>query len=166
MIPVSEVFDDGDSWTGPPLTDAMVSSAERTLAVKLPESYLELLRYQNGGVLRRNCFRTSFPTSWSHDHFSLVTILGIGGEFGIDTDHRGSSYLIQEWGYPEIGVVIGVTESAGPDTVMLDYRECGPAGEPAVSYVGEDRVPHVVARTFGEFIDGLLPCDEFDDGFD
>ena len=32
-----------------PLTDEMVTTAENTLSVKLPEAYLALLRIQNGG---------------------------------------------------------------------------------------------------------------------
>jgi hypothetical protein len=65
--------------------------------------------------------------------------------------------------YPDIGVVIGVTPMAGPDTVMLDYSSVGPGGEPAVVYVGEDRVPRRVADSFGEFVDGLVSCDTFPD---
>ena len=34
---------------------------------------------------------------------------------------------------------------------MLDYSECGPEGEPAVSNVDEDRVPRRVAPSFDEF---------------
>lgn len=36
-------------------------------------------------------------------------------------------------------MVICDTPSAGHDTVMLDYSECGPEGEPSVAYIDEDR---------------------------
>src|SRR5262245_28192258 len=40
----SDFFDASTHYTGPPLTDAMVVSAERTLGYALPASYLQLLR--------------------------------------------------------------------------------------------------------------------------
>ncbi|WP_197675721.1 SMI1/KNR4 family protein [Micromonospora auratinigra] len=109
---------------------------------------------QNGGVLRDTCHLTG-PR---HVHLHVVT--GIGYEHGID---EMSAYLIAEWDYPEIGVVLGVTESAGHDTVMLDYSACGPDGEPAVSHVDEDRVPRRIADSFDEFLRGLGPCPDDDE---
>jgi hypothetical protein len=163
VVNVADVFEDQpENWTGPHVTDSMVVAAEQALGVRLPADYVDLVRHRNGGALRRNCYRTAFTTSWARDHFSLIVVLGIGGDSGIDVAGRGSSYLIGEWGYPNIGVVFGVTEMAGPDTVMFDYRECGPTGEPAVSYIGEDRVPHKVADNFGHFLNGLVPCEEMD----
>ena len=86
-------------------------------------------------------------------------LLGISGEWGIDSTSGlgGSAYLIAEWDYPPIGVVIGLTPSGGHDTVMLDYSESGPAGEPAVAYVDEDRIPRRVASSFTAFTNGLVP---------
>lgn len=154
-------FEDAPSrWTGPPLTDEAVRRAEEILGVRLPQSYLRLLFRRNGGVLRHTCHPTSFRTSWAEDHFAVDVILGIGYEEGVDSC---SADLVIEWGYPEIGVVIGVTPAAGHDTVMLDYSDCGPQGEPAVAYIGEDRVPRRIADSFGAFVDGLVPCETFDD---
>ena len=42
---------------------------------------------------------------------------------------------------------------------MLDYSESGPQGEPAVSYIDEDRVPRRIADSFSEFIVGLAECE-------
>jgi hypothetical protein len=115
---------------------------------------------QNGGLLRDTCFPTSFRTSWSEDHFQVDIILGVGYENGIDELGAAS---ISEWNYPDVGVVVGVTPSAGPDTVMLDYSESGPSGEPAVVYVDEDRVPRRIADSFEEFLAGLVPEAEYED---
>ncbi|MGW4944477.1 SMI1/KNR4 family protein [Actinoplanes sp. NPDC004185] len=151
-------FDDGPGeWTGPPLTDDMVRQAEATLGVRLPPAYVDLLRLRNGGVLRDTRHPTSFRTSWAADHFAVDVLLGVGYPEGADAQ---SAYLIAEWGYPDVGVVIGVTPSAGHDTVMLDYSGCGPAGEPAVVYVDDDRLPRRVADSFGQFMSGLEPDDE------
>ena len=138
----------------------MVRRAEETLGVRLPRSYLDMLQQQNGGVLKDNCCPTSFPTSWAADHFQVDVIMGIGYEDGLDAQ---SADLIEEWDYPQVGVVLGVTAMAGPDTVMLDYSASGPEGEPAVVYVGEDRVPQRVADSFGEFMEGLVPCQQYED---
>ncbi|MCW3839980.1 SMI1/KNR4 family protein [Micromonospora yasonensis] len=158
--PASPFEEEPSSWTGPPLTEDMVRRAEEALGVRLPGSYLEVLYRQNGGVLKKTCHPTSFRTSWADDHFAVDVIMGIGYEEGIDVQ---SDYLVAEWGYPNIGVVFGVTPAAGPDTVMLDYSACGPEGEPAVAYVGEDRVPRRVAESFGEFLAGLVPSEADED---
>jgi hypothetical protein len=54
--------------------------------------------------------------------------------------------MIDEWGYPEIGIVICDMPSGGHDTVMLDHWEGGL--EPSVAYVDEDRIPHVYRADF------------------
>lgn len=138
----------------------MVRRAEEALGLRLPWSYVELMYQQNGGVLKNSCYPTSFRTSWAADHFGFDVIMGIGYEMGIDAN---SADLISEWNYPNAGVVLGFTPSAGHDTVMLDYSESGPDGEPAVVYVDEDRIPWRVADSFGEFINGLVSCAVYED---
>ncbi|MCA2213286.1 SMI1/KNR4 family protein [Jidongwangia harbinensis] len=158
---MSSPFEDPSSpWTGPPLTEDMVRQAEGALGLRLPQSYVSLLSQQNGGVLKNNCFPTTFPTSWSASHFEVDVIKGVGYPEGVDAT---SAYLVSEWGYPDVGVVIAVTPAAGPDTVMLDYSGSGPTGEPAVVYVDEDRVPRRIADSFQDFFNGLVSCDQFED---
>ncbi|MCC8243382.1 SMI1/KNR4 family protein [Saccharothrix luteola] len=151
-------FEEDPYYTGPPLTDGMVRAAEAHLGLRLPRTYLALLAQRNGGTPRRRCLRTPFPTSWAPDHFEIRGLRGLGGPWGIDSEDLGSRYLVGEWGYPDIGVVICDTPSGGHDTVMLDYSECGPTGEPAVAYVDEDRVPRRVAATFERFVAALEDC--------
>ena len=67
--------------------------------------------------------------------------------------------MIAEWGYPEVGVVICDTPSGGHDTVMLDYSEFGPEGEPAVVYIDEDRIPRRITDSFAEFVSQLTDCE-------
>lgn len=126
----------------------MVAEVEESLGYKLPSSYLELLRVQNGGVPTRRCYRTEFETSWAPNYFEIAGILGIGVR-GIEN----SAYMIKEWGYPDIGIVFCDMPSGGLDAVMLDYRSS--SSEPAVVYIDEDRVPRVVAPTVAEFLQRL-----------
>ena len=153
-------FSDESGPSGPALTDEMVSRAEDSLGVRLPRSYLALLHERNGGIPVRRCFPMKRPTSWASDHIQVSTLLGIGFEEGIDGE-LGSRYLIQEWGYPDVGVVIFDMPSGGHDTVMLDYSDCGSHGEPRVVYVDEDRIPVFVAATFEEFVEALVDCSRF-----
>jgi hypothetical protein len=156
---LSNFFEEDDFYTGPPLTEALILRAEEILGVHLPAVYVALLEQRNGGVPRRRCLRTDFATSWADGYFEVRALLGIGGERGIDSAQRhGSRYLIAEWGYPDIGVVICEMPSGGHDAVMLDYSACGPEGEPSVAYVDEDRIPRRVAESFPEFVVQLKPC--------
>lgn len=156
---MNELFEDGDFYTGPSLSDDMILRAEEVLGLRLPPSYVAALSEKNGGVLKRRCFPTEFATSWAADHFEVRALLGVGGKWGIDSSSGlGSADLIAEWGYPEIGVVICDMPSGGHDAVMLDYSESGPDGEPSVAYIDEDRVPRKVAGSFEEFLSRLVPC--------
>lgn len=105
-------FGESNCFTGPPLTEEMIRSAESSMGYKLPPSYLDLLRIKNGGTPRLNCYPTPVPTGWAEDHIEVDAIFDIAGEHGIDTEF-GSRYMIVEWGYPETGIRIGATPSAG-----------------------------------------------------
>lgn len=42
----------------------------------------------------------------------------------------GAKFMIEEWGYPPIGVGMADTPAGGHELIMLDYRACGKRGEP------------------------------------
>jgi hypothetical protein len=94
--------------------------------------------------------------------YDMLYGIGAGNEWGIDHE-LGSRYLIAEWDYPDIGVVAFGTPSGGHDTVMLDYTNLGPDGEPTVAYVDEDRVPRTIAGSFAEFLAVLRPESDYSD---
>ncbi|HEY1405077.1 MAG TPA: SMI1/KNR4 family protein [Spirochaetota bacterium] len=160
------VDEDIDYFTGPPLTDEMIDHAQKKLGYKLPDAYIDLLRYKNGCSFIRNCFPTDVPTNWSETHFVIEGISGIGGEDGIDSD-TGSDYMIKEWGYPPVGIAFGQCPSAGHETVMFDYSECGKDGEPAVIYVDMEsdtlRKGLRIADNFESFLSQLTDESDYPD---
>ncbi|MFO0950568.1 MAG: SMI1/KNR4 family protein [Isosphaeraceae bacterium] len=144
-------FDASDYYTGPPFDDAAVARSEAVLGYKLPASYLRLLRVKNGGVPRRQCFPVS-GDYWPEDHVRIVTLFGIGGEWGVDSAQFGSRKMIAQGGFPEIGVFLGWTPTAGHDGFLLDYSGCGPQGEPRVTFADpEGEYTEVLAPDFATF---------------
>lgn len=159
-----DLFEHDSTYTGPPITADMVTRAEQVLGRSLPRSYVEMLSLRNGGVPLRRCYPTRFPTSWADDHFEIRAILGIGGNWGIDSSSgHGSIDLIAEWEYPDIGIVICDTPSGGHDTVMLDYTDSGPDNEPSVSYIDETELLDGSRRTSQSSWPGLPPARPSDD---
>jgi hypothetical protein len=147
---LDEFWGDSTYFTGPPLTDEMVRHAERRFGYKFPAGYLRLLRLRNGGSPRREFFHVSGLLGWEN-YLGIDSLRGIGKHFWrIDTPDSGL--------YPQIGLIICDTPSGGHDYVMLDYRECGPKGEPRVVHAvqGEGlRGLTVLAPDFAAFVAAL-----------
>ena len=155
-----------ESYVDVQLTDELLSSIEAELGYKLPASYVGLARIQNGGIPKRTNDRTSERTSWAHDHVAITGIfaIGRGKTYGL-CGEIGSPFMIDEWGYPPIGVYFADCPSAGHDMLCLDYRLCGSKGEPTVVHVDQefDYKITFVANDFASFIRGLEPDEAFDD---
>ncbi|OZI42608.1 SMI1/KNR4 family protein [Bordetella genomosp. 5] len=155
-----------ENYVEPAPDDARVAAIEAELGYRLPSAYIELARHQNGGVVARNCFPMDEPTSWADDHVAITGLYAIGRDACYSLcGELGSPFMMREWGYPDIGVVIATCPSAGHDVIMLDYRDCGPQGEPRVVHVDQEddyRIT-VVAANFAEFIHGLVGEEAFDD---
>jgi hypothetical protein len=116
-------------YVGEPLTNAVLAAVERELGYKLPASYVEFMRFQNGGIPRRTNHRTKERTTWSHDHIAITGLYSIGGDKPCSLlGEFGSQFWVEEWGYPPIGVYFADCPSAGHDMVCLDYQECGRPG--------------------------------------
>ena len=154
-----------DKYTGPPLTDDMVRAAEGTLGVMLPESYLRFLRIRNGGYVRRACFPVPEPDAEYDEPVRIETIRGVGYPHGIEGLGRFDLDDPVNRGGPVPGLVIFAdTPSGGHDFVALDYRDCGPRGEPRVTHVGAEGVitTLVLAPDFETFARGLVDCAPYD----
>ncbi len=146
-------------------TSASIAAVEAQLGYKLPASYLELAAVQNGGIPRRTAHGMVERTSWAGDHIAITGIYSIGGSKPSSLcGERGSAFWVREWGYPDIGVYFADCPSAGHDMLCLDYRACGPTGEPQVVHVDQERDYQitVVAPNFEAFIKGLQDEESFD----
>lgn len=142
-----------ESYIGKPVTDDDIKNAESELGYTLPAAYIELLKNHNGGVVKKNCF--------INDDDDCVYVTGI---YGIDSGKKysllgemGNEFWISKVKYPPIGVVVADTISGGHDMIFLDYRECGPSGEPKVVRVDQegDYSITLLADNFGDFIKNL-----------
>ncbi len=154
----TDFFDPSEHYTSPPLTDAMVAQAERLLGYKLPAAYLSLLRVKNGGAPKRQCFPIAGHL-WSENHVRVNILVGIGDRWGIDSPTLGSRHLIEQAGFPEVGIFIGWTPTAGHDGVFLDYTECGPTGEPRITHIdSESGDTQILAANVETFLRGLVDC--------
>lgn len=138
---------------------------EKELGYKLPASYIQLMNTQNGGIPTLTVFPTKEATSWAEDHISISSIMGIGHDkiYAL-AGELGSRFMIEDWGYPDLGIVICDCPSAGHDVVMLDYRFYGPEGEPCVVHVDQENDYEItyLAPNFEAFIRGLVDEDTYD----
>ena len=153
-------------YVSEPLTDETLADVESELGYKLPASYVELMRFQNGGIPRQTNHRTEEGTSWASDHIAITGIYSIGSEKPCSLcGDFGSQFWVEEWGYPDIGVYFADCPSAGHDMLCLDYQTCGPTGEPQVVHIDQelDYRKVVVAKNFEAFIRGLEDDAAFDD---
>ncbi|OZS77799.1 hypothetical protein CF394_08575 [Tetzosporium hominis] len=139
--------EDTEEYQLAPLTNKMVKEAEENLKVKLPKSYINLLKTQNGGYINYDSFPTKVPTSWAEDHIHVDYLFGIAENKGI----LQSAYLIQEWDLPKDIVLIS---GDGHSWVALDYRKTNE--EPPILYIdAESNQVIEIARSFKPFIKGL-----------
>ncbi|CAN7241831.1 MULTISPECIES: SMI1/KNR4 family protein [Bacillaceae] len=152
-----------------PPTNEVINKIENDLGYKLPESYIWLMKKHNGGTPINNCFPTNTPTSWANDHIAITGIYGVGYEKSSSLGGNfGSRFWIEEWEYPDIGVAICDCPSAGHHMVFLDYRECGPNGEPSVVFIDQENDYKItfLANNFESFIKGLINEEVYEQEFD
>ncbi len=147
-----------DNYVSAPPTEELIASIEQELGYKLPASYIALMRTQNGGIPLKTAYPTEEPTSWAENHIAITGIMGIGRDKTYSLGGAlGSAFMITEWGYPDLGIVLCDCPSAGHDVIMLDYRLCGPEGEPSVVHVDQEDDYEItyLAPDFETFVRGL-----------
>ena len=164
---LSDFWEDSEyatqTYVDGPATAEMVALVEKELGYRLPAAYIALMRTQNGGTPTRTCHRTRERTTWAENHVAINAIYAIGKEPACSLlGAHGSRFWSEEWGYPQIGIYFADCPSAGHDMLCLDYRRCGPTGEPEVVHVDQEwdyRVTHVAAN-FEMFVRGLESCED------
>lgn len=153
------------AYVSRPATNDLLASIEEELGYKLPPAYIELMTHQNGGIPKKRSFPTNEKPSWADDHVAISGIFGIGREksYSLCGD-LGSQFMIDEWGYPDIGIYFADCPSAGHDMICLDYRKNGKDGEPEVVHVDQedDYLITFLAHTFEAFIRSLVDDSDFD----
>ncbi|MEK4502276.1 SMI1/KNR4 family protein [Bacillus sp. FSL R12-0069] len=148
------IWADDDYLKLAPINDELIKKAEEVLNVKLPESYINLLKEQNGGTLRLDTYPTSEPNSWADDH------VNVSGLYGISFDENESSilesrYLIREWEMPENIILLS---GDGHTWIALDYRNV--AENPPVIFI-DNEVEQIIelAPNFESFLQNLTTYD-------
>lgn len=153
------------AYLEPAPSDDTITEIETELGHRLPDAYVELARIRNGGALVRSVFPTAQPNGWADDHVAAEGIAAIGrtSTYSLCGD-LGSAFMEQEWGYPHIGVYFADTPTAGHQMIGLDYRTCGPTGEPSVVWVDQEDDYAIVeiAPNFATFIRGLVREEDLD----
>ena len=163
------MFDEIDNgWTCPPLTVAMIALAEQRLGLNIPPSYLKVLNEKNGGILQNRNIRTKQQTFYGTSDLFIFGLLGIGGDFGIDSpaevatappySHKclGRAKL-RSWNVPYNGLLFSWVGLAG---FFFHYDVPYIEKEPPVYYVDvEHKSPRImeVATNFSEFLTMLHP---------
>lgn len=140
----------------PPFTEQTVEAVEKKLHVKLPKSYIELMKQKNSFYLEKNCHPSPQPTAWGNSVIELDSLIGIGlGENSIGS----TAYFLQEWGLPCDVVIISMNP---PSFVCLDYRNT--KSNPPVVYIDVDENHDFqIAASFEQFVQGLHVRSEEDE---
>ena len=146
-----------DTSPNPPLTDDLLGEVERTLGVKLPASYVNLMRRWNGGPWESHVFPLSrYPDPGNHwlkwDEIEVRGLAGISTDSGEHYSIAGSPSTIREWGLPK-GLVL--LDYLGSKWIALDYSK---RPDPSVVLVEPDEGRKVfLGDDFGQFLGRLVP---------
>lgn len=155
---MKNIWLDDEYYQLPSLTDQAVENAEEKLKVKLPATYINLLKEQNGGSLVYNAFPSPVPTSWAVDHINIDHILGISEEEGI----LQSDYLIREWGLPENLVLFS---GNGHSWIAFDFRNT--KEDPPIIFIDTESEQLLeLAPNFNAFLAGLYVQEDKDEAED
>jgi len=130
-------------------TDKELSAIEEKLGIKLPETYIKLMKIHNGGELAYNALKIS------GEEVIIDELEGIALNEGIGN----SNYLVQEW---ELDKGFVVFAGDGNYWLVFDYRNYT-GNDPAVFYIEEDGgKPKKVAKNFEGFVKKLQEPEEID----
>lgn len=138
-----------------PATPEEFARTEKVLGVKLPDELLAVLRVRNGGQMRLTSLKLTPEgrKKYGRKRYSFTRLAGV---HPIDGDGLTQQTRLarEEWALPEGLVPLG---GDGHTWCCLDYRVCGPTGEPSVTHVDlEGEQEFSLAPSFAQFIAGLF----------
>ncbi len=145
----------GRNYRFGPITEELIKRAEKKMEYRIPDSYRELLEYQNGGVISEK-----LDESW------LSAIYGISEDpenfYGLENMFENWK---EEWEYPDIGIPFGETASAGHDMYYMDFRVTDENGEPRIVRIDNEmgNEIYLVAENLPEFIRMILANEKPDE---
>jgi hypothetical protein len=141
-------------------TDAAIARAEMELGVTLPAEFKSVLRYRDGGDLRLNQFELAFDPpadSYASKLYCVDELPSVRhGDWGNIV--RSTENAQEEWDLPAGLVVLC---GGGHWWCCLDYRTCGPTGQPAITHIDvaddpEDAPREIpIAPSFALLLSGL-----------
>lgn len=155
----TKAFWDVNYYNHPPLTAEMIQLAEKILAIKLPETFVELLKIQNGGFTKGFAFSIPNKKTAIKSPIPLLELFGIVTNQDILTTQNilDSNNLANKWHLPDKQILL-----AGDDErwwITLDYRK---GSIPTVQWVTREYKEGIlIANNFDEFINGLVLIDKF-----
>ncbi|MDR0443210.1 MAG: leucine-rich repeat protein [Treponema sp.] len=133
----------GTSGENKPLVKKAVKKVEKRLEFSIPQAYLELLSVKNGDDQQRK-FSQSFKDMTGF--FSLVNL---------ETAKEKS--ILEEAGYPPIGIYFAVTLNAEHEALVMNYREIRKNKEPSIWLLDlKLKTGTLIADTFEEFIEKIV----------
>ena len=148
---MSELFSQPLEGEFPPVDDRLIAWAESRLGRRLPASYLDLLRRQNGGYLARSVFPTDVKNHSADGYVPVDYLAGISPDEGAYNSILCTDYMEREWGLPP-GLVLLCGD--GHTWIALDYRDGRP--EPGVSFIDVEMEQEIrLADSFAEFLGKL-----------
>ena len=159
MIDYNDFWED-NYYNHPVLTDEMIELAERKLNVKLPKSYIKLLKNMNGGYTKGFAFPMKEKTSWADDHIPLYSLNGIVIDKNISTAFNllDSEYILEECGIPKKQILLS---GDGHYWITLDYRN---KSIPSITWIDTEMEQDIhIATNFDEFLNGLVSDEFYDD---
>lgn len=138
-----------------PATAEEFARTEKALGVRLPAELLEVLRVRNGGQIRLTSLKLTPEgrKKYGRKRYSFTRLAGVHPIHGEGLTQQ-TALARKEWELPEGLIPLG---GDGHTWCCLDYRACGPTGEPTVTHVDLDGEQEFsLAPSFAQFIFGLF----------
>ncbi|MFA6044090.1 MAG: SMI1/KNR4 family protein [Phycisphaerales bacterium] len=136
-------------------TDAELARSGKQLGVRLPAELLAVLRVRNGGQIRLSSFKLPSPAAKQYGLkvYSLSRLAGVHPTHS-DAITQQTAVARAEWELPD-GLIPLCGD--GHTWCCLDYRACGPEGEPSVAHIDlEQSHEFTLAPNFAAFISKLF----------